>query len=135
MNICRQKAIESLQCAGIRPSEPRLCIYEYLDGHRIHPRAEEIYSALAPEHPTLSLTTVYNTLKLFAEHRLIRVLNIDSSEQRYDINTDFHAHLKCRTCGSVTDIFMPAPSIPAANIEQISLDCYGLCSSCAAQAD
>ena len=67
MQNTRQIAIEKLQAAGIRPSEPRICIYEYLWENRVHPGAEGIYKQLSPLHPTLSLTTVYNTLKLFAD--------------------------------------------------------------------
>ncbi len=133
MNTHRQTAIKNLQSAGIRPSGPRISIYEYLDEHRTHPRAEEIFSALHPDHPTLSLTTVYNTLKLFADNHLIQVLTIETGEQRYDINTSFHAHLKCRVCGGVSDIFMPQPVIPAGNIDRVSLDCYGVCPCCAAE--
>ena len=37
---------------------------EYLMAHRTHPTVDEIYLALSPSIPTLSKTTVYNTLKL-----------------------------------------------------------------------
>ena len=41
----------------------RIAIMEYLMEHRTHPSADEIYTALSPSMPTLSKTTVYNTLK------------------------------------------------------------------------
>ena len=133
MQNIRQLAIKKLQSADIRPSEPRICIYEYLERHRIHPGAEEIYKAMLPDHPTLSLTTVYNTLKLFAEHGLVQVLTIESGELRYDIRTDFHAHFQCRGCGCVSDLDLKIPEVQPDSgylVERHCLDFYGLCPSC-----
>ncbi len=133
MQNTRQIAIEKLQAAGIRPSEPRICIYEYLWENRVHPGAEGIYKQLSPLHPTLSLTTVYNTLKLFAKHGIVQVLTIESGELRYDIRTDFHAHFKCRKCGKVTDLMLPMPDLtpsPDFQVEHTVLDFYGTCPEC-----
>ena len=55
----REQAIERLKSLGIRPSEQRIVILEYLLGHRTHPTVETIYSELSPKMPTLSKTTVY----------------------------------------------------------------------------
>ncbi len=129
----REQAIADLQAVSIRPSEPRICIYEFLLANRIHPGAEEIHKLLQPDHPTLSLTTVYNTLKLFADHKLVQVLTIESGELRYDINMDFHAHFKCRTCGMVHDLFIEQPQItidPRYQVEGMCLDFYGHCPRC-----
>ena len=49
----------------IKPSVQRMVIMDYLMSHRIHPSADEIYNALYPTIPTLSKTTIYNTMKLF----------------------------------------------------------------------
>ena len=49
--------------AGIRPSIQRIAVYGYLCEHPVHPDVETVYDALNPIYPTLSKTTVYNTLK------------------------------------------------------------------------
>ncbi len=51
--------------AGIKPSYQRIKIYEYIFNNNIHPTVDNIYKKLLKEIPTLSKTTVYNTLKLF----------------------------------------------------------------------
>ena len=56
---------EYLQSYGIKPSLQRIAIMEYLIENRIHPTVEDIYEALYIKVPTLSKTTVYNTIKLF----------------------------------------------------------------------
>ena len=53
---------------NIKPSMQRIAIMEYLMEHPIHPSADDIYTALSPSMPTLSKTTVYNTLKLFSDN-------------------------------------------------------------------
>lgn len=98
------KAQEYLQGYGIKPSVQRIAIVEYLMENRIHPTADEIYNALYLKVPTLSKTTVYNTLKLFAEHQAILSLGIDDKNVRYDIDTSCHAHFQCYSCGKVFDI-------------------------------
>ena len=50
---------------GIKPSQQRIALLEYLVKHPVHPTADELYSRLSPMMPTLSKTTVYNTLRLF----------------------------------------------------------------------
>ena len=56
-----------LKSKSIRPSLQRIRILEYLIKNRNHPTVEMIYNELLCEMPTLSKTTIYNTLKLFVE--------------------------------------------------------------------
>ena len=71
------KTYEYLQSFGIKPSVQRIAIMDYLLTHRTHPAIDEIYLALCEQIPTLSKTTVYNTLKLFVEHGAAQMLTID----------------------------------------------------------
>ena len=93
-----------LSSKGINPSLQRIKIYQYLLRNRIHPRVEDIYSELVKEIPTLSKTTVYSTLSLFASKGIASKLMIEDGEVRYDVNTDPHGHFKCIKCGRIYDI-------------------------------
>lgn len=95
---------EYLKSYGIKPSLQRIAIVEYLMKTRIHPTAEDIYHALYEKIPTLSKTTVYNTLKLFAEQGAVASLVIDDKNVRFDIETSCHAHFQCCGCHKVWDI-------------------------------
>ena len=95
-----------LSSHDIKPSVQRLMIYEYLYRHHNHPTADNIFIALAPFIPTLSKTTVYNTLKLFVSKGVATVLNIEDNEVRYDADTSAHGHFKCKNCGEVFDFRM-----------------------------
>lgn len=88
---------------GIRPSHQRIKIMEYLIKNKCHPTVDMIYSDLHEEIPTLSKTTVYNTLNLFIDAQLVRVLSIDGIESKYDINIKNHGHFLCESCKEIFD--------------------------------
>ncbi|MBS4024558.1 MAG: transcriptional repressor [Clostridia bacterium] len=87
----------------IRPSHQRIKVLEYLIKNKCHPTVEQIFNDLQKEIPTLSKSTVYNTLNSFLEAQLIRVIKIEENETRYDIITKNHGHFKCETCGGIID--------------------------------
>lgn len=102
MNI-ENKTLERLLKAGVKPSLQRIAIMEYLLTHSTHPTVDMIYSDLAPIIPTLSKTTVYNTLKLLSEQGAILSLNIDEKNVRYDGDISAHAHFRCKSCIEIFD--------------------------------
>lgn len=132
----REQAINRLQEHGIRPSEQRIVIMEYLLSHRTHPTVDAIYKALSPKMPTLSRTTVYNTLKLLEENKAILELSIDKCNSHYDGDTSRHSHFMCRECGKIIDIAeqnntMACESYEASYIiEETEIYYRGLCKDC-----
>ena len=98
----------------IKPSYQRIKIFEYLYQEMNHPTVDVIYKTLAPEIPTLSKTTVYNTLKLFVDKGITSTLTIENNEVRYDAATSLHGHFKCTDCGIIIDIPI--------NIEQLKIN-------------
>lgn len=98
-------AFETLSRYSIKPSPQRMAIMTYLLEHKTHPTIEEIYKSLSPDMPTLSKTTIYNTLKLFVENGAANMLTINEKTTCYDYDTSPHAHFICKKCNKVTDLF------------------------------
>lgn len=96
--------VERLQKHNIKPSMQRISIMKYLMEHRTHPTVDEIYTALSPTIPTLSKTTVYNTLKILSEQGAAQTLTIDERNTCYDADTTPHAHFLCKCCGKIYDL-------------------------------
>lgn len=121
---------------AIRPSVQRTAVMGYLMNHATHPTVDEIYVALNPEIPTLSKTTVYNTLDLLVEKGAVQMLTIDDKNARYDADTSKHAHFYCRCCGKVYDIFdikaemYRLPVMPEFKVDTVEISYYGTCKSC-----
>ena len=55
---------------GISPSYQRIRVFEYLISNKNHPTVDMIYKELIKEIPTLSRTTVYNTLNLLVKQKV-----------------------------------------------------------------
>lgn len=90
----------------IAPSYTRIAVYDYLAKGKIHPTVDEIFMDLSKTIPTLSKTTVYNTLKLFIENDLINAVNFYDNKMRYELIRSKHGHFKCDICSTVYDIPM-----------------------------
>jgi len=94
---------EYLKKNGIKPSIQRMRIFQYLMDNHTHPTVDDIFQNLSPEMPTLSKTTVYNTLNTFVRSNIIQEIIIEENEVRYDVVTENHGHFKCKTCGEIMD--------------------------------
>lgn len=94
----------TLKNNNITPSYTRLKIYDYLYKDKIHPTVDEIYVDLVELLPTLSKTTVYNTLKLFVDNKLVKAVNLYDNKMRYELVRSEHGHFKCNSCSQVYDI-------------------------------
>jgi len=119
----------------VRPSFQRLKVYEYFILNRNHPTAEMIFQGLKDIIPSLSRTTIYNTLKLFTQKKLIQAIPLDSNTIRYDINHDGHAHAKCIICGEIFDIKIKADDIQhtlpdSFEIKEFDVIIRGCCKKC-----
>src|SRR5574344_1119293 len=88
----------------IKPSMQRLAVLDYLLEHITHPNIDEIYTVLHASMPTLSKTTLYNTLKLFATQGVVASLSVDDKALRFDACTHHHAHFYCEKCGQLYDL-------------------------------
>ena len=125
---------QKLNDAGIRPSVQRVAIYAYLCQHPVHPDIETIYADLAPDYATLSKTTVYNTLKLFEEKKLVQSIKIEDDKLRFDADISEHKHFKCLKCCKIIDIFdnkKNTPELPEGFTQsKVQTYSWGLCPDC-----
>jgi Fe2+ or Zn2+ uptake regulation protein len=95
---------ERLRARGVKVTGPRLAILGLLERNRTHPSAEAVFAALRPEHPSLSLSTVYKTLDVFIRAGLCRHVTGEGVPLRVDGTLFPHDHASCRTCGAIFDV-------------------------------
>jgi len=135
LNTPNDLFIEELVAKGIRPSYQRVRVLEYLHRKDSHPTVDEIFNALAPEIPSLSRATIYNTLHTFVDAGLARIINIDDNELRYDLTVSDHGHFKCDSCGQITNFSIDLDRISVGelqtfNIKERNVYFRGLCPNC-----
>ncbi|MGL6023638.1 MAG: Fur family transcriptional regulator [Fusobacteriaceae bacterium] len=124
-----------LKVKGIKPSYQRMKIYEYLLNNRTHPTVDIIYKALAPDIPTLSKTTVYNTLNLFIENGIVNIIVIEENQTRYDVDTSIHGHFKCDVCEKIYDLNLEPSFLQNLNLNEFQINeqhlyLKGICKTC-----
>ncbi len=87
-----------------RYSKKREAILDAMRMTKSHPTAEWLYQQLKPDHPDLSLGTVYRNLTLFRQQGTIRSVGVVDGHERFDANTENHTHFICTCCHAVIDI-------------------------------
>lgn len=119
---------------GLKASQQRILILEYLLDTQSHPTADEIFRTLNASDPVLSMATVYNTLNSFADTGVINALDLKDSETRYDAAQDDHGHFICNACGRIYNVPIKAElltmELPGYEIEGRALTLRGLCPAC-----
>ncbi|MHB9155140.1 MAG: Fur family transcriptional regulator [Endomicrobiales bacterium] len=135
MNTNNMELRKSLSSRGVKPTYPRLKILQYLCEAGNHPTADMIYRGIVKEIPTMSKTTVYNTLNTFQEKGIVKAVNITGTEVRFDASTGSHHHFLCEHCGQILDIKLVCPNIAREEInghliKELQGYFKGICAPC-----
>jgi Fur family ferric uptake transcriptional regulator len=78
---------------GLRMTLPRKIILEVIEDSEDHPDVEEMYRRAVERDKTISIATVYRTIKLFEEAGIIERLDIGDGRARYEEAGEHHEHL------------------------------------------
>ena len=103
--IKTKRASDWLSSAYLRPTRQRMALAEVLvgdDNHR-HVTAESLFDSVKSTGDTVSLATVYNTLRTFCEAGLLQEVTVDGSRSYFDTNTHDHPHFYWEDTHTLTD--------------------------------
>ncbi|QOY35962.1 Fur family transcriptional regulator [Anaerobacillus isosaccharinicus] len=79
-----------------------------LEHEEDHLSAEDVYLLVKEKSPEIGLATVYRTLELLSELKVVDKINFGDGVSRYDLRQEgaahFHHHLVCIECGAVDEI-------------------------------
>ena len=103
--------------------------------HHTHPTVDDIFRNLSTEIPTLSKTTVYNTLNIFVDSHIVNEVIIEENEVRYDVVMDTHGHFKCTACGTIIDFDIDLSKLDLMKLGNVEVEethfyLKGKCSKC-----
>jgi Fur family iron response transcriptional regulator len=90
---------------GVRPTRQRVALAALLvgDGHDRHVTAESLFADVQGQGESVSLATVYNTLRAFCDAGLMQEITVDGSKSYFDTNTHDHPHFFWEDERSLTD--------------------------------
>lgn len=79
-----------------------------LENEEDHLSAEDVFLLVKEKAPEIGLATVYRTLELLTELKIVDKINFGDGVSRYDLRQEgasrFHHHLICLECGKVDEI-------------------------------
>ena len=111
--VAKEDLIGQLKEKGLKITPQRRAIIDALvENCDAHPGASLIFKEAAKTVKHISLSTVYATLKELSENGLIKALEFDRMENRYDGNLSEHINLICKRCGAIIDYSLPATIEP-----------------------
>ena len=129
-----------LQNKGLRKTQERFAILDAIysiEGHFTMERLQELMNA-SKFH--VSRATLYNTMELFIDARLVvRHKFNNSSQYEKSYNTNTYIHRVCTACGTVMEVrdealreVIERTHSRGFTIAHTSLYIYGMCSKCLA---
>jgi Fe2+ or Zn2+ uptake regulation protein len=136
--INKNDLIGQLREKQLKITPQRLAVIDALvESRHEHPGATLIYQKARKKLKNISLSTVYATLKELSENGMIKALEFDRMENRYDGNLTEHINLICKRCGAISDFNLPS-SIESKDVMRKSgfvvtdkrMEYYGYCRDC-----
>ena len=123
---------------GIKATHQRVEIMRELASTEEHPDAETVYKRVQERIPTISLDTVYRTLRLLEDNGVISRVGSMKDRARFDANTDRHHHFVCSECRLIGDFYseelahFPTPSEVAkmGSVDAVYVEMRGRCRRC-----
>jgi Fur family ferric uptake transcriptional regulator len=134
---------EVLRKGGHKATPSRLAILDIFGKTRNPMSAQEIIETLPSD---TDQATVYRTLKLLKEKGVIKQIDLRHNHAHYELaNIAEHHHLVCLRCGRIEDVercgveaiqsTILKNSKHFAEIQQHTLEFYGICKTCAKKSD
>ena len=104
MTQTRPTITDRSEAKGLRMTQPRRIIAQVLEASDDHPDVEELYNRASAVDPSISIATVYRTVKLFEEAGILDKLEFGDGRARYeDAERDHHDHLIDMNSGEVIE--------------------------------
>jgi len=143
MDININEYKETLKNEGYKLTKQRKVILNtIIENHEAHLSCDELFKLVTKSHPEIGIATIYRTLQLFEELKIVYRVNFDDGFSRYELNSPMeghhHHHLICLECGKVLEVQADLLESLEEKIEKEgaftivdhNVQFYGYCSDC-----
>ena len=127
------------QTSSLGLTKQREVVLQVIRAAEHHLTANEVFSEAKQLLPTISLATVYNSLRFLKEAGHIAEIQFGfSGANRFDAKTNRHDHAICNECGKLVDMDLELPEelvklaaqFSQFKPESLELTLRGLCPEC-----
>ncbi len=123
---------------GARVTPQRVAILRAVENTGSHPDVDAVYRHVSREYPHISRDTIYRTLSMMEEKRIIGSVLFVGNAKRYDPVTARHHHLICIRCREIFDFSAepfdnlepPSSTIGRFQVLRTTVHVEGVCGAC-----
>jgi Fur family ferric uptake transcriptional regulator len=102
---CEAQTVDALRESGHKMTPQRMMILTSLRHAKGHLTAADIYERVKAEYPYVDISTVYRTLSVLKDMRLISETHMGTGDAAFEwVGSVRHHHLICRKCGEVSEL-------------------------------
>lgn len=119
----------------------KIILNTIIEHHSEHLSCDDIFNIVRKKHLEIGIATIYRTLQLFEELKIVHRVNFDDGFSRYELirgTEDHHHHLVCLECGKVIEVKLDLLEALEKEIEKEedfdivdhNVQFYGYCNDC-----
>jgi Fur family peroxide stress response transcriptional regulator len=131
--------MEACRKAEIRLTHQRIEVFREVAATDDHPDVETIFQRVRTRIPTISLDTVYRTLRTLEHLNVVSRVHLFCEPARFDGNMGLHHHLVCVECGKIRDLSgdelnrlsLPPDVRTWGEVKSVHVEVRGVCRTCA----
>mgnify|MGYP001238543039 FL=1 len=99
--------LEMLRKEGLRFTQQRQAVWDELKKSHEHRDAEEIYISIRNSGSKVSRATVYRTIDVLVNNRLLRKMDMGDGRNRFEPRLDdkHHDHIICLETGDIIEFY------------------------------
>lgn len=136
---CETEPIEALRQAGHKVTPQRVLILRSIRHATGHVTAAEILEEVKRSYPYVDVSTVYRTLSVLKQMRLVSETHMGGGDAIYEwVSAERHHHLVCRVCHAIIELdhhYLESlgTQLRAAHDFQADIDhfaIFGCCANC-----
>lgn len=129
---------DALRKAGVKVTRQRLEIIREVVLATGHPSIGEVYEAVRVRMPSISLDTVYRTMRTLSAMGMIHPVGSSGERVRFDADQTPHHHFLCSICGEAYDfvcpeldaIPVPSQALALGLVRGSRIEVRGVCRKC-----
>ncbi|MAH33179.1 transcriptional repressor [archaeon] len=128
---------------GLKLTNQRHEILDYLDNNKVHPTADRIYFEVRKKLPRISRGTVYRNLEVLSQKGFVKEVNA-AGTKKFELGVksgmQSHDHFICRKCNKMIDVFFSdmdnrvlkqiKNKDHSLKVESMTINFSGLCNKC-----
>lgn len=127
--------VEKLKKYNFKITPQRLRVVEFINDHKAHFTADDVYNSVVKIEPSITVATVYNILRAVTKSGIVTSFEANGTTW-YETNMEPHVNFVCLHCGKIEDVDLGYQDIgkeisdKGYKIRNVDIIARGYCKDC-----